>query len=132
MLKPATSIAIIPPPLTFDELPAGAGDPDRRRHRLFTGQAALDACDGLTAWRWAVLGLSWLAIIVLGLTPLLGESYRRPDSIVAPAMLAFAIAVSSAALLRHHYSWIGATLHVAGHVMIWLSIFVLTLAALVL
>ena len=129
---PASLANPLVPALSLEDLPAGARDGHRRQYRLFTGQAALDPCDGLTAWRSAVLGLSWLAIIVLGLTPLLGEIYRRPDSIVAPAMLAFAIAVSSAALLRDHYSWIGAALHVAGQVMIWLSIFVLTLAALVL
>ena len=118
--------------LTSEDLPTGPRDARRRRQRLFTGQAALDPCYGLTAWRSAVLGLSWLAVVLLGLTPLLGELYRRPDSAVAPATLAFSFAVSSAALLRHHYNWVGAALHVAGQVMIWLSIFVLTLAALVL
>lgn len=106
-------------------------EPRRSRSRVFTGQADLDPTEGLTPLRSAVLTFSWVAIVLLGLAPLLEELYHRPYSAAAPATLAFAIAISSAAILRHHYSWLGAALHIAGQVMIWLSIFSLTIAALI-
>ena len=99
---------------------------------MFSGSAALDPLDGIDTRCSTILALSWLLIVVLGLVPLLQQLYERPYSAAGPATLAFAVAVSSAALLRRHYSWLGAALHIGGQIMIWLSVFALTIAALIL
>jgi apolipoprotein N-acyltransferase len=129
---PALLATPLPPPTMLQSSLTDAQRGSVRQSRLFTGQAMLDPLDGLTPLRGVVLGLSWLLIVLLGLVPLLEEIYHRPHSPAGPAALAFSIAVSSAAMLRRHYCWLGAALHIAGQVMIWLSIFALTIAAIIL
>jgi hypothetical protein len=45
-----------------------------------------------------------------------------------PATIAFFVTVGSAVLLRRRYSWIGLVLHIFGQIAIWLSLFVMSLA----
>lgn len=99
---------------------------------FFSGQATLDPVPGLTRFRGWVLGLSWFAILALGTLPIFETLYERPTSFVGPATLAFCVTVSSVAILRRHYSWIGAALHVLGQICIYLSLFLLALAMAVL
>ena len=46
-----------------------------------------------------------------------------------PTTIAFFVAVGSTVLLRRRYSWMGLVLHIFGQIAIWLSLFVMSLAA---
>lgn len=76
-----------------------------------------------------VFGFSWLLVMVIGLMPLAEAGLNRSPSITLPTTGAFFIAVCSGVLLKRRYSWIAVVLHIYGQVAIWLSLFVMSLAA---
>jgi len=75
-----------------------------------------------------IFGFSWLLVMAIGLTPLAEASLSRSPSITMPTTIAFFVAAGSAILLRRRYSWTGLVLHVFGQITIWLSLFVTSLA----
>jgi len=78
--------------------------------------------------RSLIFGFSWLLVMVIGLMPLAEASLARSPSITMPTTIAFFVAVGSAILLRRRYSWMGLVLHIFGQITIWLSLFVMSLA----
>lgn len=64
-----------------------------------------------------------------GLMPLADAVLGRAPSIVMPTAITFAIAIGSALMLRRHYSWTWLILHIYGQIVIWLSIFAMSLIA---
>lgn len=77
-----------------------------------------------------VLAFSWLLVLALGLLPLAEASMARSPSIATPALIAFFVAVASGIVLRRRYTWVGLAMHIYGQIAIWLSLFVMSLAAL--
>ena len=77
-----------------------------------------------------VLAFSWLLVLALGLLPLAEASMARSPSIATPALIAFVVAVASGIVLRRRYTWVGLAVHIYGQIAIWLSLFVMSLAAL--
>lgn len=77
----------------------------------------------------AVFGFSWVLVMAVGLMPIVETSLRRSPSISMPVVIAFFVAVASGLALRRRYSWLGFVLHITGRVAIWLSIFCMSLAA---
>jgi hypothetical protein len=75
-----------------------------------------------------VFGFSWLLVMAIGLMPLAEGALARSPSITMPTAIAFFVAVGSAILLRHRYPWTGLVLHIFGQITIWLSLFVMSLA----
>ena len=75
-----------------------------------------------------VFGFSWLLVMAISLMPIAEVSLSRSPSITMPATIAFFVTVGSAVLLRRRYSWIGLVLHIFGQIAIWLSLFVMSLA----
>ena len=75
-----------------------------------------------------IFGFSWLLVMAIGLTPLAEATLTRSPSITVPTTIAFFVAVGSAVLLRSRYSWMGLVLHIFGQIAIWLSLFVMSLA----
>jgi hypothetical protein len=75
-----------------------------------------------------IFGFSWLLVMAIGLAPLAEASLSRSPSITMPTTIAFFVAVGSATLLRRRYSWMGLVLHIFGQIAIWLSLFVMSLA----
>nr|WP_253069868.1 hypothetical protein [Sphingomonas sp. H160509] len=75
-----------------------------------------------------IFGFSWLLVMAIGLAPLAEASLSRSPSITMPTTVAFFVAVGSAVLLRRRYSWTGLVLHIFGQIAIWLSLFVMSLA----
>jgi hypothetical protein len=71
---------------------------------------------------------SWLLVMSIGLMPLVEGALDRSPSITIPTTIAFFVAVGSAVLLRRRYSWIGLVLHIFGQIAICLSLFVMSLA----
>ena len=76
-----------------------------------------------------IFGFSWLLVMAIGLMPIAEASLSKSPSITMPTTIAFFVAVGSAVLLRRRYSWIGLVLHAFGQIAIWLSLFVMSLAA---
>jgi len=76
-----------------------------------------------------ILGFSWILVMALGLVPIAEGSLHRSPSITMPTVIAFFVAVCSAILLRRRYSWVGVVLHIYGQIAIWLSLFVMSLTA---
>lgn len=76
-----------------------------------------------------IFGFSWLLVMAIGLMPIAETSLSKSPSITMPTTIAFFVAVGSAVLLRRRYSWIGLVLHAFGQIAIWLSLFVMSLAA---
>lgn len=76
-----------------------------------------------------VFGFSWMLVMAIGLMPIFETIIQRPPSISMPAVIAFFTAVGSGVVLKRHYSWAGIVLHIFGQILIWLSIFVMSLAA---
>lgn len=77
----------------------------------------------------AMAGFSWLLVTAIGLLPLAEASLHRAPSVTMPTVAAFFVAVASGILLRRRYSWLGVVLHIYGQIAIWLSLFVMSLAA---
>jgi hypothetical protein len=77
-----------------------------------------------------VLAFSWLLVLALGLLPLAEATMARSPSIATPALIAFFVAVASGIVLRRRYTWVGLAMHIYGQIAIWLSLFVMSLAAL--
>lgn len=77
----------------------------------------------------AMVGFSWLLVTAIGLLPLAEASLHRAPSVTMPAVSAFFVAVASGIALRRRYSWLGVVLHIYGQIAIWLSLFVMSLAA---
>jgi hypothetical protein len=75
-----------------------------------------------------IFSFSWLLVMSVGLMPLVEGALDRSPSITMPTTIAFLVAVGSAVLLRRRYSWIGLVLHIFGQIAIWLSLFVMSLA----
>ena len=76
-----------------------------------------------------IFGFSWLLVMAIGLMPIAEASLSRSPSITMPTTIAFFVAVGSTVLLRRRYSWMGLALHIFGQIAIWLSLFVMSLAA---
>ena len=76
-----------------------------------------------------VLAFSWLLVLALGLLPLAEATMARSPSIATPALIAFFVAVASGIVLRRRYTWVGLAMHIYGQIAIWLSLFVMSLAA---
>lgn len=106
-----------------------ASSTKRSRPPVFSGQAVADPLQDLSIRGTLVLGVSWMLVMALGLWPVVEAVRAQQPSFALPTALAFSIAVGSAALLRKHYSWVGGLLHIVGQILIWLSIFCLSLAA---
>ncbi|RYF20968.1 MAG: hypothetical protein EOO77_06935 [Oxalobacteraceae bacterium] len=66
--------------------------------------------------------------MAIGLMPIVEASLSRSPSVSMPTTIAFFVAVGSAVLLRRRYSWMGLVLHIFGQIAIWLSLFVMSLA----
>jgi len=66
--------------------------------------------------------------MAIGLMPIAEASLSRSPSIGMPTAIVFFVAVGSAVLLRRRYSWMGLVLHIFGQIAIWLSLFVMSLA----
>ncbi|RYF18683.1 MAG: hypothetical protein EOO77_10905 [Oxalobacteraceae bacterium] len=75
-----------------------------------------------------IFGFSWLLVMVIGLAPLAEAALTRSPSVAMPTTIAFFVAVGSTILLRRRYSWMGLKLHIFGQIAIWLSLFVTSLA----
>jgi small-conductance mechanosensitive channel len=75
-----------------------------------------------------VFGFSWLLVMAIGLMPLAEGALARSPSITMPTTIVFFVALGSAILLRHRYSWMGLVLHIFSQIAIWLSLFVMSLA----
>ena len=75
-----------------------------------------------------VFGFSWMLVMVIGLMPIFETIIRRPPSISMPAVIAFFIAAGSGGVLKRRCSWVGLVLHIFGQILVWLSIFVISLA----
>lgn len=75
-----------------------------------------------------IFGFSWLLVMAIGLMPLAEASLARSPSITMPTTIVFFVAVGSAVLLRQRYSWMGFVLHIFSQIVIWLSLFVMSLA----
>ncbi|MHB9309947.1 MULTISPECIES: hypothetical protein [Sphingomonas] len=89
-----------------------------------TEQVEIDLRSGV------VLAFSWLLVLALGLLPLAEATMARSPSIATPALIAFFVAVASGIVLRRRYTWVGLAMHIYGQIAIWLSLFVMSLAAL--
>ena len=76
-----------------------------------------------------VFGFSWFLVMAIGLMPLAEVGLSRSPSITLPTTGAFFIAVCSGILLKRRYSWMAVVLHIYGQIAIWLSLFVMSLAA---
>ncbi|CAH0356383.1 hypothetical protein [Sphingobium sp. CECT 9361] len=75
-----------------------------------------------------VFGFSWMLVMAIGLMPIFETIIKRPPSISMPAVIAFFTAVGSGVVLKRRYSWVGLVLHIFGQILIWLSLFVMSLA----
>ncbi|MFZ2980624.1 hypothetical protein [Sphingobium xenophagum] len=75
-----------------------------------------------------VFGFSWMLVMAIGLMPIFETTIERPPSISMPAVIAFFTAVGSGVMLKRRYSWVGLVLHIFGQILIWLSLFVISLA----
>lgn len=87
------------------------------------------AANELNMANWAVFGFSWVLVLAVGLMPVVETSLRRSPSFSMPLVIAFFAAVASGLALRRRYSWLGFLLHIIGQIAIWLSIFCMSLAA---
>ena len=87
-----------------------------------------EAGEGLDFSSASVLGFSWLLVVGIGLLPLFESMAQRPPSISMPAVIVFFVATGSGAALRRRYDWVGLVLHIFGQILIWLSLFVMSLA----
>lgn len=76
-----------------------------------------------------IFDFSWILIMAIGLTPIAEASLSRSPSITMPTAIAFFVAVGSTVLLRRRYSWMSLVLHIFGQIAIWLSLFVMSIAA---
>ncbi|WP_267381452.1 MULTISPECIES: hypothetical protein [unclassified Sphingomonas] len=65
---------------------------------------------------------SWFLVTVLGLMPIAETKLHRVPSVSSLALVAFFIAVGSAAALRRRYTWLGLVLHIYSQIAIWLSL----------
>ena len=75
-----------------------------------------------------VFGCSWMLVMAIGLMPIFETTIERPPAISMPAVIAFFTAVGSGVMLKRRYSWVGLVLHIFGQILIWLSLFVISLA----
>jgi len=75
-----------------------------------------------------IFGFSWMLVMAISLMPIAEASLSRSPSITMPTTIAFFVAAGSAVLLRRCYSWMGLVRHIFGQSAIWLSLFVMSLA----
>ena len=76
----------------------------------------------------AVFGFSWMLVMAVGLMPIVEASLKRSPSISMPVTIAFFVAIASGIALRRRYGWMALVLHIFGQIVIWLSIFCISLA----
>lgn len=96
---------------------------------MATAETSPEAGPKTQAIEGLLLAFSWLLVTAIGLMPLAEAGLRRSTSIAFPTTVAFFVAVGSGILLRRRYSWVGVVLHIYGQIAIWLSLFVMSLAA---
>lgn len=65
---------------------------------------------------------SWLLVTLLGLMPIAEAKLHRAPSVPSLAIVAFFIAIGSAAAVRRRYTWLGVVLHIYSQIAIWLSV----------
>jgi Na+/H+-translocating membrane pyrophosphatase len=70
----------------------------------------------------ALFASSWLLVTILGLMPIAEAMLHRTPSVPRLAVIAFFVAVGSAAVLRRRYTWLGVVLHIYSQIAIWLSV----------
>lgn len=70
----------------------------------------------------ALFACSWFLVTVLGLMPIAEAKLHRTPSVPNLAVVAFFIAIGSAAALRSRYTWLGIVLHIYSQIAIWLSV----------
>jgi len=75
-----------------------------------------------------VFAFSWVLVLMVGVMPIVEASLHRRPSISLPATIVFFGTVSSSIVLRRSYSWLGIALHIFSQILIWLSIFTMSLA----
>jgi hypothetical protein len=75
-----------------------------------------------------LFGFSWVLVIAIGIMPIAEAVLDRPPSITMPTTIAFFIAVASGVTLRRRYTWVGLVMHIYGQIVIWLSLFTMSLA----
>lgn len=88
--------------------------------RAVTEGRSLTFCLGQPGTR--VFATSWFIVAVLGLIPLAEAKLHRDPALSPLAVMAFFVAVGSAAALRQRYTWLGVVLHIYSQIAIWLSI----------
>ncbi len=98
----------------------------RDHHRVLAVQHRPPALNDLSGT--LIFGFSWLLVMAIGLMPIAEASLSRSPSVSMPTTIAFFVAVGSAVLLRRRYSWMGLVLHIFGQIAICLSLFVMSLA----
>lgn len=79
----------------------------------------------------ALFASSWFLVTILGLMPIAEALLHRPPSVSRLAVIAFFVAVGSAAALRRRYTWLGVVLHIYSQIAIWLSITFCSMALIV-
>lgn len=82
-------------------------------------------------WDDASFFLSWFLVGCLALVPLADSSIVHSHTVVITGLLVALISVLSCFFLRVRYEWLGLVLHIYSQVMIWLSITVLIIAAVI-
>lgn len=70
----------------------------------------------------ALFTCSWFLVTVLGLVPIVEAKLHRSLSVPFSCVIAFFIAVGSAAALQQRYTWLGIVLHIYSQIAIWLSL----------
>lgn len=70
----------------------------------------------------ALFASSWFIMTALGLIPMAEAKLNRVPSVPLLGVVAFFIAVGSAAALRRRYTWLGLVLHIYSQIAIWLSL----------
>jgi hypothetical protein len=74
-------------------------------------------------------GFSWLLVMAIGLIPVYDSALPHNPTPSTSALIVFFVAVGSGIVLKRHYSWVGVVMHIFGQIFIWLSIFCISLAA---
>lgn len=88
--------------------------------------AAAEAVDSVAGN--LLFGFSWVLVMAIGLMPIAEAMLNRTPSITMPTTIAFFIAVASGIILRRRYTWVGLVMHIYGQIVIWLSLFTMSLA----
>lgn len=71
---------------------------------------------------------SWLLVFAVGLLPVVTDRRTCVPHVPEAGLLIFLSAVASGAYLKRQYSWIGCLMHIISQILIWLSLFCVSLA----